>query len=142
MESSGFCHAASKFLQTHQYLCIKVVTDYGLSSNLDLGILDRALQISFPKFIALIEQLALCPYVSEVPAESALLPMLTEIADKLKLTHQMQRTLKLEVRKALLEKRSAQNVLSRHLHAAIVNPLERRVILNAIIDELRSEKPI
>lgn len=142
MESAGFCHVASKFLHTHQYLCIKVVTDYGISSNLDLEILDRALNNCLPKFITLIDQLIQCQYISEVSAETAYRPMIVEISEKLRLTHQMQRLLTFEVRKAAAIDQSPREVLTRHLEAATINPQERRAMLNAIIDELRREKPI
>jgi|LSQX01.1.fsa_nt_gb nucleoside phosphorylase len=142
MESAGFCHAAGKFLHTYQYLCLKVVTDYGLRSDLSLDVLDQALHSGKTALLDLIERLVANAFQPEAPAERQFEPILFELSQKLRLTHQMQRSLALEVRKSALMNKSPEEVLSRYLHTETATRQERRVMLDALISELRNQRPI
>jgi nucleoside phosphorylase len=139
MESAGIMDASARFLQTHQVLILKVVSDFMSPDIISNQTVENYLQMNTSLLASMIERIheELC--VSGHLPEANYLPLIESICKRFLCTSQMNKILTSAVRRSVLSGKNPASMLTPFLRADASDKRERRQIFDQILLSLERD---
>lgn len=133
MESAGIMDASARFLQTHQVLILKVISDFMSPDTVNGQTAENYLQMNVSALVSLIEHIH-----EELCAEKNLpevdfLPLIESVCKRFLFTSQMNRILTSAIRRSVLSGINPSSLLTPFLRADASDKRERRQIFDQIL---------